>query len=809
MNSLHLNRTNILVGLMCIGFVVLGLLRLNDTSLYTDSTRYVIWGTSFSHAKGFVDATQPDPERYVVNAPLYSVVLSPILLFFPNSLVAAKVWTLLLGVLALVLFFVWLNRRLGTFTALIGTLMLACNPLMLVLATEAMSEMCFIALMLIALILYDSFHGDGEVKSRNFVALIIILSFLPLLREVSIALVGAIVIVMILRKDYKSAMWIVLGTVILVGCWMLRNVVIVGVPPTSQGTNTSFIFGHFVTPSDAPLIRELIQRIFVNIQGFYGYVASLLLYPFPQPLIIDPAQLFRIVFKSVGSAKYVLMIVVLPMAVVGMVKDLRQDSKALARILFCIFYLGIIVVYPVQDIRFLLPLLPFLIYFLLLTIQSIGTMEFLKNKYLNVGLVGIVSMLAILPNIDCDIELARTNWKYQHNPGELYKDIKHSGVNKEIYIRPWSLFGDWIQHNVPDSAVIASTFKELSIFIGDRKILEINYGVPLPMFEHLLRDNGVSYIISAGPDENNRPYEFAMKESTRFWFEPVHGVEGLMLYKVHSSLMEPPPAHPSATLMPDSLTAGGLLDLGRSLLLQGDYSQSILRFTQALNHGSSPAQTFFQITVAYAMSGQQFEATRTLEQLYRLPQSTSYIPAATAHLHAMDAYHDAKSLPGVYQRSQELFNVAGFYWNFGYREQAYSILRNILEEDTTYFVGMLWGWDYARQLGYEKQADAYLKILESIDRTNAVVAGFRSISAIDDTLHRSRNNTDRSRLQLEEAKVFWSIGLFDDAFDSVEQSLGTDRGNKAAYEYLCELFERTSKPWAVRNVQKMFAESAK
>jgi tetratricopeptide (TPR) repeat protein len=390
----------------------------------------------------------------------------------------------------------------------------------------------------------------------------------------------------------------------------------------------------------------------------------------------------------------------------------------------------------------------------------------------------------------------------------MYKEIKQTGVNKELYIRPWKLFGDWIKENLPDSTVIAGTFKELAIFIGDRKILEINYGVPLPMFERLLRDNGVDYILSAGADENNRPYEYAMNETQRYWFEPVHSLNGLLLYKVHSKLMEPPPANTLVTALPDTNTPRGILTLGRSLLLQGEYSRAIGEFAKAYSRGSNQALTVYQITVAYALSGQKFEATRSLEQLYRLPQSTSYIPAATSHMHAMETYLNAMNIAGMYQRSQELFNIAGFYWNFGYRKQGYSLLRSILKEDTTFFVGLLWGWDYSKELGNEKDASSYLKTLESIDRTNDVVKGIRLITACDDTLRRTRNPADRSRLQLEKGKVYWSIGLFDEAFDYAERSLGEDQTNHAAYQYLCELFEKTNKPWALRNIRRVIIEKA-
>ena len=803
MNYKSINKVHVLLALTCLGFVIFGYLRLNDTSLYTDSTRYVIWGTSFGHAKGFVDNTQPDPERYVVNAPLYSVVLAPVLLMFPYSLIAAKIWTLLLGVCVLALFFVWLRRRVGDVPALLGTMVLAFNPLMLVMATEAMSEMCFLALIILVLILLESYNGETSDRSHTFIWLLVILSFLPVLREVSVALLGAITVVFFLRRYYSAVVWIVVGAAVVAGLWMLRNLVIVGVPATSQSSNVSFIFGHFVTSANAPLIAELFQRLSVNIQGFYVFASSLLLYPFPQPLIVDPSSFFRAIFRLLGPGKYVLPFVVVPIAILGVREDLKQNYRALIRLLFCILYAFIIALYPVQDIRFLLPLLPFLIFYLILGTQVVLRVRILQNKILRMSLVSMACVIVVLPNIDCDFEIARTNWNYEHHPSELYKKIKETHVEKDIFERPWRLLGSWIDQNLPDSTVIASTYKELSIFIGDRKLLEINYGVPLPMFERMLRDYGVDYVLSAGPNETNRPYQFLMSESRRYWFEPIHSLSGLLLYKVHSALMEPPPASLPETAVPDTSTAAGLLQWGRTLILQGKYSQAIWDLAKAFSLGSSPALTMYQMTVAFAMAGQQFEATRTLQKLYRMPQSTSYIPAARMHLRAMEAYAHGMEQTGVYQRSQELFNVAAFYWNFGYRQQAFSLLRDILKQDTSFFVALLWGWDYATNLGDAQQANRYFKILESIDSRNPVVVGFRKLNALDDTLRRTKDPMGQSRIQLEKGKVYWSIGLFDEAFDCVERSIGLDRHNESASKYLAELFENTKKPWALRKVREM------
>src|SRR6267154_1765915 len=81
---------------ICLLFIAAGILRLNDLSLYTpDSTRYVIWGSTLAEGKGFIDVTQPDQDRFVVHAPLYAVLIAPVEIFFPLSVIAVKLWTLL------------------------------------------------------------------------------------------------------------------------------------------------------------------------------------------------------------------------------------------------------------------------------------------------------------------------------------------------------------------------------------------------------------------------------------------------------------------------------------------------------------------------------------------------------------------------------------------------------------------------------------------------------------------------------------------------------------------------------------------
>src|SRR6059036_2430665 len=113
-------RRSVAVALVCLIFVVLGLLRLNEASSYTpDSTRYLIWGNSLAHGQGIVDNTGPMPDRFVVHMPLYAFILAPLEVFIPLSFIAAKVWTLMWGACALLLFFIWVRKHYGFMAALL------------------------------------------------------------------------------------------------------------------------------------------------------------------------------------------------------------------------------------------------------------------------------------------------------------------------------------------------------------------------------------------------------------------------------------------------------------------------------------------------------------------------------------------------------------------------------------------------------------------------------------------------------------------------------------------------------------------
>lgn len=786
-------KENSIVLSLCGLFFLIGLARLNDLSLYTDSTRYVIWGNSVAHAKGFVDNTQPEPDYFVVNAPLLAVLLAPIEVPFPLSVNAAKVWILVWGTAALLLFSIWITRRIGKTPALIATAFLAFNPLMVVMSTEILSEAPFFVFLFACFIYLDEIAENREISTKGAIILIVAMTVVPLLREVGAALVLAGTLVLLPRKRIKLALAVLIGATALFGLWTVRNLVWIGAPPSSQTGNMQFILQHFVTPAKAPLLSELTTRFWLNLKTYSVPLAGTLLYPFPSTLIVMPTGLFVAVSKLLSVGETVIVGVSTLFTLTGIILDVRSSRSATTRLLFLIVYLVIILLYPVQDIRFLLPILPFSLFYIVRTSVWLAHRFRLVSPPLRRNLAVSFALFLLIPNLLCILEVLRTNLSYANSPEAFSEQIERNYTNPGFFLHPWRLLGDWINKNLPPKTIIASPAKEIVPFVGDRKVLELNRPVPLPLFEQYLRDYQVEYVLAPTIWEDLRAYQFVMMESQRLWFEPLHQFAHLNLFRVHSRLMESDKRTQARSLALDTTKASSLLLIGRLHLMNEQYVEAIQLLERAHRLAPSQAEVTYQLLSAHAISGDFNRAIQLAQTLFSQPQSSSYIPSTQLQLHAMDLMNQAAQSQNIQQRALLTYEASSVYWSLGFRERAYAILKDVLEKDQSYFVGLLWGWHHAIQLKDTAQAQVYLKRLETIDRQNRVVERFLAMTALADSLRQSSDSTRRSQLHLSIAHSYEDIELHEEALDEVERALADEPINVDAWLYYGELFKQKHK----------------
>jgi len=791
--------------LICLVFFVAGFLRINDISMYNpDSTNYVILGNSLAKGQGFVDNISVEPNRHVVNAPLYSVVIAPIEILFPLSLPAVKVWTLIWGLLAVIALYKLLERLGGKSVAIPGAILFALNPLMVVFSTEALSEAPFVTLMLYVLLLCERLSGESEPKSRDYFKLAIALSAVVLLREIGAALVVAVSMFFLLRRRIKLAFVSLVVPVLAFALWYVRNEVLVGTPPGGEQGNLALTFQHFATGGEDSITMEMLVRIWMNLKLYASALGGKLLVGPYLNLIMYPSSFSVSMADVIGSALAWIVVCISPVVLIGLFFDLRSSATGKLRLSFLILYLLIVTVYPVNDLRFLFPLLPLILFYFLTGGKRLAFWARTYIEDYQTSLAVAVVVMLLVPMVTVDYDVIKSNFKHWESPSNVY--IKARGSDLSLtYKKPWTVIGEWMQASLPGDAVIATPVKDLALVVGSRKIVELDRGVPLPIFERILSDQEVDYMLAPNSVGDVRFLEFTMGESRRFWFDLVFQVADLNLFKVHSRLADPP----VTTFTPvtaDTLSASWLLRKGRFELFRGHYQAASEMFAEALGQTPDNQELVYQALLAACLAEKTQEATVYYKRLFAMPQVLSLLNEARVHYGLMEDLASVRTMVQPQIRSVRLFRIASRYWDIGYPQRANEVMADMVKSDSSYFVGLLWGWDYAIQMGDTVQANVYLHHLRLIDDTNRVVRTFVRMTQLADSLRQLRMPIERSRIHLSIAGLYEQMQLHQEAIDEAMRARGEDPKNVQVYSFLAHLFEqRHARRAALKNYQRVLA----
>ena len=786
------------IGLIALCFALGGLMRLNDLSLYTDSTRYLLWANSLADGNGFLDTSSPEPTRFVMNAPLYPVLLVPSQVLFPLSLDAAKTWTLLWGAAAVVLFFFWLRRSFRAGPSLCAAAFLALHPLFFVVSTEVLSEAPFMALLLIVLLTIDPLFSS-KMNTRWSLVAALLLILLPIFREVGFAFALGAAVVLAHTGRIRKAAVLVAGAVLLVVAWNLRNALLVPEIQSGQEANLQFLFGHFVTPRGESLISEFVSRLWLNAQGYFGTISGSLFHPFPSSLVHAPSSLYATLEGTLAAGKTVVLFAALGLTLHGILLDIEKPGSGLFRPLSVLLFLLIVLVYPVHELRFVLPVLPILLFFILRSLTTLGERLFNAPRARQAAGIGLAA-LVIFPNAVGISELLETNARYAKDPEVFAREVFDSGDPSPFYTRPWGVMGSWITNNIAPGTVIASPAKEIAPFVQGDAVLELSRSIPGPLFERSLRDNAVDCLLATTVWADFRSYEFAMAESRRFWFEPLKSSGTLTLYRVHrrhfSTVATPAEAeHDTA-----SYTAPALLRRGRRHLMGLEYIQAIGTLNEAARLAPTQAEITAQQILASSLVG-NIETSRGLfEQLFTMPQSTPHVALALAHLSLAEQLKIASEATNADERSSLAIGAGRGYWDLGYSTLALRVMQNVHRLDSTSFDAALWACHYARQTGDTLLSRRYLGMLKDIDITAAIIADLESVDMAGLELTRARSDAQRVRLLARLGAIYEKLELNEESLDDLEKAQWISPGDDDVRSSIARILKRKGALPALRRL---------
>jgi tetratricopeptide (TPR) repeat protein len=333
--------------------------------------------------------------------------------------------------------------------------------------------------------------------------------------------------------------------------------------------------------------------------------------------------------------------------------------------------------------------------------------------------------------------------------------------------------------------------------------MELNPQMPVPQLESFIRDNGIEYILAPGRWANVKEYELLMYESYRLRFREVYSIGNLNFYQVSNNLnpyFAEPHIPPKSD---DTISVRGLLLSGRHKLLNEDYAEAIRYFQTASQLVPDQAELVYQLAVSYDMVGDTSQSLKEYQKLFSMPQAGSYLMLAKINNEASVLLTSASRTKFYQQQLVETWKAAKIYWSLGYQKRARSLMNNILENDSTYFMGLLWGIYFNLQLEDTVRAKDYLGRLEKLDAANPVVVAFSQIINKSDSLSFINDYITRCKLHSGIAELYYQIELTEDAIDEAYKSAR----NVHALELLLKIYEKRAKIKLVEKIKKQMLEA--
>lgn len=421
-------------------FTVLSLLMFDPKPFVGgDNATYVSLSKSLVQGKGLTEIWTPEGKPHTQYPFGFPLLLAPVS-FLKLSYPWYKLIPWLSGLLSLLVFGLLIKDDKKVLFVL-PIFLLAINPYFLEYAHWVLSELPFALFVLLTFLSFKKWEERGGniwLATSIFSAV-----FANYIRSAGIALYLGIFLYLLLKRNFKAATIFITGCIVLTLPWSLRN----SHYGTTGGYLDQFLMKDPYQPELGFLgIGGLIQRFFANLKIYFVSIIPRMFLP-----SLD-------IWGLSGAAPLVMLLTAVPAAVVLVFRVIKEpkayDWLALA-------YLGMAMLWPEtwSDIRFLLPILPFLLLYL---VQAYGFIfdRIFNKRFLWPAAAAIVVLVAA--NFTASWNTISSNLE----TNRYYSYDKYSG-----YDPAWQSFfaaAEWVKSNTPDNSIVVSR-KPTLFFLGSQR----------------------------------------------------------------------------------------------------------------------------------------------------------------------------------------------------------------------------------------------------------------------------------------------------------------------------------------------------
>lgn len=421
-------------------FIIIFFLINFDTRYFLggDNIRYLILAEALLSGQGYRDIHEPSSPPHTLYPPGFPILLIPFLFLFNNHYPLLNTLPLILASLSVLIFFHFLKiegKEKSPFFLFAPLFLLSLSPIFLEYSHTLLSEMPFLFFTLLAFYLFQRY----EIKPSP---LLLIFTFLSLIfslfiRPAGIGILPAFFLYFLSKKRYKELIILIGLFLIFFLPYFLRN--------THLGKGTvyleAFTYKNPYNPEEGKIgWAEYLARFGKNFYLYNFLVFSQILFPYhlPSPLLF----LF-------GLFSLILIII-------AIAQKLRKKEFLYPFYLFFSFF----ILFSWPEVwtgdRFLLPLFPFLIYYLFLGFKNL----FRKGTFFLYIIFGIIILGYLVKGISTGKENIAINLSQ-------LKGDRYAGYSLD-WVRYFQAC-EWIKENTEKDAVIVARKPEFVYFLTRRK----------------------------------------------------------------------------------------------------------------------------------------------------------------------------------------------------------------------------------------------------------------------------------------------------------------------------------------------------
>ncbi len=432
-------------------------------SLSGDNTEFITLARSLAQGTGLTHINTAVPAPATKYPPGFPLLLAPMELWAPGSWTPMKWVVLVMFTASVPLFFYLMRTSLGTLPSLCAAVICLTIPLLQDYAHQVMSEVPYLAFSVAALFLLQRSGENPSVRGNRWLLAAFVCTMAAYyIRTVGIVLIAAAVLHFLVRGERKKGLMFFGGALLAWLPWTLRN----------RAVGAGGVY-----------LQQLIQvNPYFPDQGLLGFAG------FADRVLQNTAIYYLQILPSIGSypelyhgaaVLFPPLSAVIAISMIYAGVQAYRSRRDLLLLIYTVLFLGTVVLWYWSGDRFLVPILPLLLYFTVRAGSDLLSFAARRGLRTPIPLVVVtVLILAALSNNTSGLQklAERARGDYYPNWGNYYRA------------------GMWLRENTPEPSIVACRKGYWMYVVSGRPCVLYAFDDPEQVIVGL-EQNGVDFVV--------------------------------------------------------------------------------------------------------------------------------------------------------------------------------------------------------------------------------------------------------------------------------------------------------------------------